>query len=103
MHVTAIIAAGGAGRRLGSAVPKQMLEIGGRTILERSVAAFSSHPRVNDVIVALPTELVAAPPAWLSQHCSVRIVEGGPRRQDSVAAAFDSVSNRSDIVVVHDA
>ncbi len=103
MHVTAIIAAGGAGRRLGAAVPKQMLEIGGRTILERSVTAFTSHPRVTEVIVALPAELAAAPPAWLRQHDSVRVVEGGARRQDSVAAAFDRVAATSEIILVHDA
>ena len=54
MHVTAIIAAAGEGRRLGAAVPKQLLQIGDRSILERSVAAFAGHDRVNDVIVVLP-------------------------------------------------
>ena len=103
MHVTAIIAAGGAGRRLGAAVPKQMLELGGRTILERSVAAFASHPRVSDVIVALPSDLAAAPPSWLQCYDTVRVVAGGTRRQDSVALAFDAVAPGSDVVLVHDA
>jgi 2-C-methyl-D-erythritol 4-phosphate cytidylyltransferase/2-C-methyl-D-erythritol 2,4-cyclodiphosphate synthase len=103
MHVTAIIAAGGAGRRLGAAVPKQLLEIGGRSILERSVAAFSSHPRIQDVIVALPHQLASSPPVWLAQLPRVRIVAGGARRQDSVAAAFDAVTSTSEIVLVHDA
>jgi 2-C-methyl-D-erythritol 4-phosphate cytidylyltransferase len=40
MHVTAIIAAAGAGRRLGAGLPKQLLEIDGRSLLERSVEAF---------------------------------------------------------------
>ena len=103
MHVTAIIAAGGSGRRLGAAVPKQLLEIGGRTILERSVAAFASHPQVTDVIVALPADLVAAPPAWLGQYDRIRVVAGGARRQDSVAAAFDAVAVGAEVVLVHDA
>src|SRR5688572_20028654 len=103
MHVTAIIAAGGTGRRLGAAVPKQLLEIGGRTILERSLAAFASHPQVSDVIVALPADVVAAPPAWLAQYDRVRVVAGGARRQDSVAAAFDAVAAAADVVLVHDA
>jgi 2-C-methyl-D-erythritol 4-phosphate cytidylyltransferase/2-C-methyl-D-erythritol 2,4-cyclodiphosphate synthase len=103
MHVTAIIAAGGSGRRLGTAVPKQLLEIGGRTILERSVAAFASHPRVTDVIVAVPADLAAAPPPWIGRYERVRVVEGGSRRQDSVAAAFDRVAPAADVVLVHDA
>ncbi len=100
MHVTAIIAAAGEGRRLGAAVPKQLLDIGGRSILERSVTAFTSHDRVDDVIVVLPPGLT------LTEHSlgsAVRLVVGGPRRQDSVANAFDRVSPGSAVVLVHDA
>jgi 2-C-methyl-D-erythritol 4-phosphate cytidylyltransferase/2-C-methyl-D-erythritol 2,4-cyclodiphosphate synthase len=100
MHVTAIIAAGGAGRRLGAEVPKQLLEIGGRTILARSVDAFRTHPRITEVIVALPQALAAAPPRWLKE---VRVVTGGDTRQASVANAFDVVDAGSQIVLVHDA
>jgi 2-C-methyl-D-erythritol 4-phosphate cytidylyltransferase/2-C-methyl-D-erythritol 2,4-cyclodiphosphate synthase len=106
MHVTAIIAAAGEGRRLGAPLPKQLLDIGGRSILERSVAAFASHPRVNEVIVVLPAALAAAPPDWLGDSTrmpAVRIVAGGERRQDSVANAFDRVPPGSEVVLVHDA
>ena len=105
MHVTAIIAAAGAGRRLGARVPKQLLEIGGRSILQHSVDAFLSHDRVTEVIVVLPGSLAEAPPAWMTSSAGgrVRVVEGGTRRQDSVANAFDCVDARSDIVLVHDA
>src|SRR5215212_1368670 len=105
MHVTAIIAAAGEGRRLGAALPKQLLDIGGRSILEHSVAAFTSHARVNDVIVVLPPALAADPPEWLAAMHSpaVRVVAGGGRRQDSVANAFDRVAAASDVVLVHDA
>jgi 2-C-methyl-D-erythritol 4-phosphate cytidylyltransferase/2-C-methyl-D-erythritol 2,4-cyclodiphosphate synthase len=100
LHVTAIIAAGGTGRRLGAAVPKQLLEIGGQPILRRSVEAFLSHPRVTDVIVALPASLADAPPEWLRP---ARVVSGGATRQASVANAFDAVSDRCEVVLVHDA
>ncbi len=103
MHVTAIIAAAGAGRRLGGAVPKQLLELGGRTIVQWSVDAFADHPRVNDVIVVLPGALLREPPEWMRTRGSVRAVAGGARRQDSVANAFDAVPAAADIVLVHDA
>jgi len=102
MHVTAIIAAAGEGRRLGAVVPKQLLQIGDRSILERSVAAFAGHDRVNDVIVVLPPALAAAPPSWLIAD-DVRVVAGGARRQDSVANAFDRVVPESEVILVHDA
>ena len=103
MYVTAIIAAGGAGHRLGAGVPKQLLDVGGLSILHRSVAAFASHPEVDDVIVALPPELAAAPPLQLGAGLRYRAVAGGARRQDSVANAFRVMSQGTDVVLVHDA
>ena len=102
MHVTAIIAAAGEGRRLGAAVPKQLLEIEGQSILERSVSAFTRHQRISDVIVVLPPALAAAPPDWMATE-TVRVIAGGSRRQDSVANAFDRVLPESDVILVHDA
>jgi 2-C-methyl-D-erythritol 4-phosphate cytidylyltransferase/2-C-methyl-D-erythritol 2,4-cyclodiphosphate synthase len=104
MFVSAIIAAGGRGRRFGGAVPKQLLTVAGRPILERSVHVFLTHPEVDEVIVALPSELVADPPPYLKHDGKhVRIVTGGDRRQDSVSEAFQAVDPRADIVVIHDA
>ena len=104
MFVTAIIAAGGRGLRFGGGSPKQFLEVGGRAILERSVAAFLAHPAVNEVVVALPQPLTDDPPAYLrSAGKPLRIVSGGARRQDSVANAFRAADAASDVIVIHDA
>jgi 2-C-methyl-D-erythritol 4-phosphate cytidylyltransferase / 2-C-methyl-D-erythritol 2,4-cyclodiphosphate synthase len=104
MHVTAIIAAGGAGQRLGAGVPKQLLDVGGMSILQRSVAAFAGHPEVDDVIVALPPGLAEAPPLAVADgRARVRAVVGGGRRQDSVANAFKAIDGHTSIVLIHDA
>jgi 2-C-methyl-D-erythritol 4-phosphate cytidylyltransferase/2-C-methyl-D-erythritol 2,4-cyclodiphosphate synthase len=104
MHVTAIIAAAGSGSRVGSAKPKQMLDIGGGTMLQHSVKAFLVHPRISDVIVVMPAgatlTLAGVDPARVP---AVRVVAGGERRQDSVANAFDHVGASSDVVLIHDA
>jgi 2-C-methyl-D-erythritol 4-phosphate cytidylyltransferase/2-C-methyl-D-erythritol 2,4-cyclodiphosphate synthase len=103
MHVTAIIAAGGRGQRFGGAQPKQLFSVGGRPILERSVAAFLAHPLVDAVIVALPQALVDDPPLYLRRTAKpLHVVAGGERRQDSVANAFRAAQATSDIIVVHD-
>jgi 2-C-methyl-D-erythritol 4-phosphate cytidylyltransferase/2-C-methyl-D-erythritol 2,4-cyclodiphosphate synthase len=102
--VSAIIAAGGRGVRLGGALPKQLLALGGRTILQRSVDVFLSSDDIAELVVALPPDLVANVPDYLRGRTKpIAIVEGGARRQDSVANAFDIVSGRADIVVIHDA
>src|SRR5438552_11434724 len=132
MHVTAIIAAGGRGERFGGSQPKQLLAVGGRPILERSVAAFLAHPSVDAVVVALPQTLVDDPPEYLRSATAfppplaeratvdapkpsakagalqasskpLRIVAGGERRQDSVANAFRAADAKSDVIVIHDA
>jgi len=104
MYVTAIIAAGGRGQRLGGAQPKQLLAVGGRPVLERSVTAFLAHPSVDALVVALPADLADPPPAYLlGTPKPLTIVAGGLRRQDSVANAFRAIDERADVVVIHDA
>src|SRR5262245_50461126 len=104
MFVSAIIAAGGRGERFGGPVPKQLLAIDGQSALERSVGVFVSHPQINELVVALPAEFVAAPPPYLRAAAKpIRIVAGGNRRQDSVLNAFNAIADASELVVIHDA
>lgn len=104
MFVSAIIAAGGRGVRFGGVVPKQLLDVAGRPVLERSVSAFLTHPDIDEIVVALPAELAADPPSYLrGTPKAVRVVAGGMRRQDSVLNAFQVISAGADVVVVHDA
>ena len=104
MFVSAILAAGGRGARLGAAVPKQLLTLGDRSILQRSFETIAAHDRIDEIVVALPPDLALSPPAFLTSATkTVRIVEGGARRQDSVANAFSKVSEEAEIIVIHDA
>ena len=104
MHVSAIIAAGGRGARFGAGRPKQLLTLAGRPILQRSIEAFLRCDLVQDIVVALPPEVVDDPPPYLAALAGrVQLVAGGHRRQDSVANAFARVAGRADIIVIHDA
>jgi 2-C-methyl-D-erythritol 4-phosphate cytidylyltransferase / 2-C-methyl-D-erythritol 2,4-cyclodiphosphate synthase len=103
--VSAILAAGGLGTRLGADRPKQFLDLHGRSILELSLAALANHPGVHEVIVALPAGHLDPAPACVTAAwpCRVTAVAGGERRQDSVAAAFAAIAATTDVVLVHDA
>jgi 2-C-methyl-D-erythritol 4-phosphate cytidylyltransferase / 2-C-methyl-D-erythritol 2,4-cyclodiphosphate synthase len=105
MHVAAIIAAGGRGVRFGAGQPKQFLNIGGRSILELSVAALAASDRIQEIVVALPQEHVDAGSKALRSAIGrpITVVAGGARRQDSVANAFAKTSKTSDIILIHDA
>ncbi len=104
MQVTAIIAAAGHGRRLASEVPKQFLEIGGVSLLQRSVAAFCAVPRVTALVIVTRAEAVEDVTRTLATGGRpATVVAGGATRQASVAAAFERVTPETDYVMVHDA
>ena len=106
MNVDVVVAAGGQGRRLGSAVAKQWLLLGDRTIFERSIAACASSHRVRGIVAVVPgadraqAEVLAAAAAGAKYLATV---SGGERRQDSVAAGLAAVPHDADVVLVHDA
>ena len=105
MFVSAILAAAGRGTRLGSATPKQMLALGDRTILQRSfdIVETPRRNRRDRDCAAAGVWRQSPPPYLISSRKPVRIVDGGMRRQDSVANAFAQVSKSASIIVIHDA
>lgn len=96
-----VVVAGGSGRRIGGAVRKQYLEVGGEPILLRAVRAFLRHPGIGTVVVVLPPEDAAEPPAWLAS-LGVRIVAGGEERGDSVRHGLLATPEEAQTVLVHD-
>jgi 2-C-methyl-D-erythritol 4-phosphate cytidylyltransferase/2-C-methyl-D-erythritol 2,4-cyclodiphosphate synthase len=104
MSVGAIIVAAGRGDRMGAAAPKQLLDLGGRSMLQRSVAVFDAHAAIAQLVVVLPGDVVATGAELVgptSRACA--FVAGGARRQDSVASGVAALSPDIDVVLVHDA
>jgi len=103
-RVGVIIVAGGRGVRAGTAVPKQLVDLGGRTVLQRSVAAFDAHPAVATVVVVLPPDLLPEAPALVGPTRAVCLfAPGGTRRQDSVRAGLAAMPAEIAVILVHDA
>jgi 2-C-methyl-D-erythritol 4-phosphate cytidylyltransferase len=102
----AIIVAAGMGRRMGNR-PKALLELGGRPMLCYSLEAFQASALVDGIVVAVPPGTLAGfRDRILSCGRYPKIaawVEGGARRQDSVAAALAAVPAEARLVAVHDA
>jgi 2-C-methyl-D-erythritol 4-phosphate cytidylyltransferase/2-C-methyl-D-erythritol 2,4-cyclodiphosphate synthase len=105
MHVAAIIAAGGRGVRLGADRPKQFLALAGRSILDLSIDALVASDRIDEIVVAVPPDhLAATAAAWAGGAGKpLTFVAGGARRQDSVGNAFAKTSAGAGIIVIHDA
>ncbi len=92
----ALIVAAGRGERLGIGRPKALVALGGKPMLDWSVAALTAVAAVDRIVVALPAEhLDRAPPGALA-------VPGGGVRSESVRAALQA-SGDGDPVIVHDA
>lgn len=84
-------------------VRKPFLELAGAPVLLHALRPFLDDERVVRVAVALPADLAAAPPEWLTGlDPRVVVVRGGESRGASVASAIDALGD-VDLVAVHDA
>ena len=97
--VAVIIPAGGSGERLGARIPKALVQIAGRTLIEHAVANMA--PIANQIIVA-------APAAYEEQFrkllgTDVTVVTGGLTRTQSVKKALKHVDKENEFILVHDA
>lgn len=103
MSVIALVPAAGSGVRLGLGVPKALVRVGGRSLLEHAVANLRAAG-VDQVVVAVPPADAVAVAALLGS--SVSVVPGGADRSASVAAALAAAhppGAEPDVVLVHDA
>ena len=103
--VGAIIAAAGAGRRMKADRPKQFLVLEGVSILVLTLRKFDASGLIDHIVIASPREAVEevrrlADRAGLTKP--IIAIEGGERRQDSVAIAMRHLAPDTDLVAVHD-
>ncbi|MFZ0592096.1 MAG: 2-C-methyl-D-erythritol 4-phosphate cytidylyltransferase, partial [Bryobacteraceae bacterium] len=101
------------GTRMGRGVPenegisrKQFMLLNGSPILIHTVRKFVSCSLVTEIVIALRREDIAwANDLIIHQGFSktVRTIEGGETRQQSVENALATISTDTDLVAVHDA
>lgn len=105
--IWAVVPAAGSGQRMGSAVPKQYLQLAGRSVLEHGLRAVLRHPLVNGVVVALSDQDPHWPDWTTLEGKPVLRAAGGAERADSVRAALNVLAARDDAdtcwALVHDA
>ena len=100
--VGAVIVAAGRSERMGG-VDKLFIDLGGMTVLARSILAFTTHPEVDDIVVVASQANDAAVIDLTKRVASAaRVVLGGPRRRDSVSNGLEAMSGSTELVLVHD-
>lgn len=104
--ISAIILAGGKGKRMRSAISKQFIDIKGKPIIYYTLKKFRENKKIDNIIVVLPEDEVKYFKENILKKYELRInkiVIGGKERQDSVYNALKSLKNSStDIVLIHD-
>lgn len=105
MTTAAIIVAAGRGDRLQSRLPKAFVSLAGEPLLVHVARRFLASGSVAEICVVGPSGHLDRCRSMLPDAAAVRlsVVAGGERRQDSVRAGLDSLSEEVDLVAVHDA
>ena len=102
--VSAIILAGGKGKRMGAKISKQYIELNGKPLLYYTLKQFLSCDEINKIILVLPKEEIEYCRNEVLEKYSLKldlIVEGGKERQDSVFNGLSAVKDEG-IVLIHD-
>jgi 2-C-methyl-D-erythritol 4-phosphate cytidylyltransferase len=100
----AIIVAAGKGKRMGSTISKQFLEIKGKPVLYYTLNVFSKCSLIDNIILVLSPEDIEYCNSQIINRYNFKniiIVEGGKERQDSVYNGLKAAEN-CDVVLIHD-
>lgn len=102
---TAIVLAAGQGKRMGSKIQKQFLEIHGRPVLYYSLACFEASPFIEEVVLVTGKDCMEYCQGEIVDKYHLqkvtKIIAGGKERYDSVYAGLMACEH-SDYVFIHD-
>ncbi len=107
MKTVAIIPAGGVGKRMGTEIPKQYLLLSGIPILAHTLKAFQGSPVIDEIVLIVPEADMTEVRQSIVEKYSLSkvglILSGGAERQDSVRNGLQKVSDKHELIVIHDA
>ena len=102
----AVVLAGGTGTRVGLSIPKQLIKIAGKPIIEHTIAAMQASPLIDEILVMMA-------PGYLDEIRAIvrngdydkvtQILEGAGTRNDTTAAALAALGEQECNVLLHDA
>ncbi|HET9649825.1 MAG TPA: bifunctional cytidylyltransferase/SDR family oxidoreductase [Microlunatus sp.] len=106
LRTVAVVLAGGTGTRVGLDIPKQLIKIAGKPIIEHTIATMQASPLVDEILVMMT-------PGYLDDVRAIvkrgrydkvsQILEGAGTRNDTTAAALAALGEEECNVLLHDA
>jgi len=106
MNTIAVILAAGSGDRFKSPLPKQFLQIAGRSLLEICLERFRDHRGIDGILLVSPADRLAMVEKVVADGPFpkvIRVLAGGRTRQESSAIGIAAVPEGAENVLVHDA
>src|SRR3569833_3764378 len=95
LHNVAVVLAGGTGQRMGLEIPKQLVKIAGKPIMQHTLQIFQSAPQIDEIIVAMTPGFTAEAEAIVAAAGCTKVshvIEGGTTRTETTMRAIETVS-----------
>ncbi len=101
----AIVLASGKGNRFGGEIPKQFIEIKGKTILEHTIEVFEKSKEIDEIIVVITPEYRTLAENILHKNNYKKVsklLNGGAIRKESSYIGVSSIEDDEANVLIHD-
>ncbi|WP_248305429.1 bifunctional cytidylyltransferase/SDR family oxidoreductase [Agromyces sp. H66] len=105
-RTVAIVLAGGVGTRVGLGLPKQLIRIAGKAIVEHTLERLDRNPNIDAVLVMMNAAAIhELDPLKASGRFTklLDILPGGETRNDSTRLALEALGDEDCKVLLHDA
>lgn len=106
----ALILSGGTGLRVGSSIPKQYIEVGGKPVITYCLKSLYAHEAVDAIWVVAEKEWQGKILSWLKMYGLEGSIKGfslpGENRQLSILNGLEDIAefaSADDYVMIHDA
>lgn len=106
LPTVAVVLAGGTGSRVGLEIPKQLLKIAGKTVLEHTVAILDAAPDIDEILVLMAAGYEREAEDLLQNGRFTKIsavLAGGDTRAETTQIALEAIHHRECRVLFHDA
>ena len=103
MPTAAIIPASGIGVRFGEA--KQFKLLGNKPLLIHTLSPFLQSKEIKEIVIVVSSDKLSITKKTISslpKKTNIKLVSGGPHRQDSVYEGLKAVSDLCGLVCIHD-
>ena len=104
-----ILLAGGVGKRMGTDIPKQFLEVDGKPIIVYSIENFQKNPQIEKIVVVCVKDWIDKTWELVKKYSLTKvewIIEGGSTGHDSIRNGVFFLKDKvdsDDHIIVHDA